>query len=41
VFPSQQCSADAVRSLRERHDPDLHLTRITELYRAVSAGTGG
>lgn len=41
VFPRQECSADAVRSLRERHDPDLHLTRLTELYRAVSAGTGG
>jgi len=41
VFPRQQCGADAVRSLRERHDPDQHLTRLTDLYRSVSAGTGG
>lgn len=39
VFPRHQCNPAVVRSLRDRHDPVLHLTRLTELYRAVRSGT--
>ena len=39
VFPRHQCNPAFVRSLRDRHDPVLHLTRLTELYRAVRSGT--
>lgn len=38
VFPGHQCNPVVVRSLRERHDPAHHLTRLTELYRAVRSG---
>ncbi len=39
VFPRQQCNPAVVRSLRERHDPVEHLTRLTAFYRAVRSGT--
>ncbi len=39
AFPSQQCTPDVVRLLRERHDPAQHLARLTDLYRTVRSAT--
>lgn len=40
AFPVHQCGPAAVQALRERHDPDRHLARLTDLYRFVSGGAG-
>jgi len=41
AFPDHRCDPMAVRALRERHDPTLHLTGLSDVYGSVPVGTRG